>query len=357
LTDEQSHDGPGEPVWNASTPLVSVLVPIFNEAAVIRDTLPPILSQDVAEKLEILLIDGGSADGTREILVELTDGDDRVRLLDNPGRRQASGLNIGLAAARGRYTCRMDAHCHYGTNYVRAGLERLRRGGASWVAGPAVPIGFDPWSERIATALRSPLGIGGAGFRRENGEEVEVETDTGFGGLIRTATLRALGGWDEDWLVNEDGELAARAIAAGGRIICIPQMRAQFIPRNSLAKLARQYWRYGRGRAKTWRRHPASLRRSHLLPPALVLTALCAILPFRFTRRVCHCALGAYLTVLLAESLRRDPRHAPWLPLVFATMHLSWGAGFLAAALGEATSRPAQAQQVPSKAHGSTTFR
>lgn len=202
------------PRAHSPAPTVSVLVPILNEANVIRDTLPPILAQRFDEGLEFLLLDGGSEDGTPEILAELTASDDRVRVLDNPRRRQASALNIGLAEARGEYICRMDAHTYYPADYVRAGVERLRRGDVSWAAGPAVPIGFDPWSDRIAMALRSPLGIGGARFRLELGEE--IETDTGFGGLIATENLRQLGGWDEDWLVNEDGELAARAIIAGG---------------------------------------------------------------------------------------------------------------------------------------------
>ncbi len=310
---------------------MSVLIPILNEARVIRDTLPPMLDQPYDGELEFLLLDGGSDDGTLEILAELAAGDSRIRVLDNPGRRQSAALNIGLAEAKGKYICRMDAHSHYPRDYVRVGAERLCRGDVTWVAGPAIAVGFDPWSDRIALALTSPLGVGGARFRLALEEEAEV--DTGFTGILTAETLRQVGGWSEDWGINEDGELAARVLAAGGTIVCVPEMAAEFIPRNSLGELSRQYWRYGLGRAKTWLRHPGSLRRSHVLPPGLVLTTLGAIAGPRPLRGVCRAGLSVYGSALLIESLRQARKasasDAAWLPLVFMTMHFSWGSGFM----------------------------
>jgi hypothetical protein len=145
--------------------------------------------------------------------------------------------------------------------------------------------------------------------------------------------LERLRGWDEGWAVNEDSELAARFHEAGMKIVGLPDLASHYIPRDSLAGLARQYARYGFYRAKTARRHPASMRRSHWLPPGLALTGIGAVAAPRPARRAARAGLGLYVAALVAASARADEGSATdraSLPLVFATMHVSWGAGFLA---------------------------
>lgn len=319
----------------AGTPDVSVLVPILNEARFIGETLPAMLDQHFEGQIEFLLLDGGSDDGTPEILAEWAVSDTRIRVLDNPGRRQSNALNIGLTEARGRYLVRMDAHTFYPHDYVRIGVGRLMQGDVAWVAGPQLAFGVDGWSRRIALALNSPLGIGGAHFRLAVKEEFEA--DTGFTGVLRTDALRQLGGWNEGWLTNEDGELAARVRKAGGRIVCVPGMAAKCITRSSLRGVARQYWRYGIGRAQTCRRHTRSLRRSHLIPPALVVVAIAALFAPGPAGWVCRGGIAIYVLALVAEASRMSSaasiRDAAWLPAIFATMHLCWGAGFIWGAL------------------------
>jgi hypothetical protein len=175
------------------------------------------------------------------------------------------------------------------------------------------------------------MGVGAAAFRLAQIEEREV--DTGFAGVWHRSFFEIHGGWDEGWPINQDGELAGRARGAGAKIVCLPEMAARYVPRDALPELARQYARYGVYKAKTCRRHPAALRRSLLLPPALVATVTSAALPRRmgrFGRR----AIALYATALAAEAVRMQrcapARDAAALPLVWATMHLSWGAGFLA---------------------------
>jgi hypothetical protein len=170
------------------------------------------------------------------------------------------------------------------------------------------------------------LGTGGATFRRASSGEFEV--DTGFTGVWHRETLERHGGWDEQWLNDQDFELAARIRKAGGRIVCVPAMAAGYIPRDSLRTLAEQYHRYGFYRVKTSLRHPESLRRSHVLAPGLVLTAVAAAAgPLKAPARA---GLGMYAAAVLAVSARETPRaDAAALPLIFATMHLAWGAGFL----------------------------
>jgi hypothetical protein len=160
-----------------------------------------------------------------------------------------------------------------------------------------------------------------------------VEVDTGFTGVWRRTTLEQHGGWDEEFVNDQDMELAARIRQAGGRIVCVPEMAASYIPRDTLPALARQYLRYGRYRVKTTHRHPQSLRRSQLLPPALVVAALAAAAPSRTVRRTARTGLALYAATLLASSARaasgEATTEAAALPAVWATMHLSYGLGFL----------------------------
>jgi succinoglycan biosynthesis protein ExoA len=310
---------------------VSVLIPTYNEQQFISECADRILMQTFDGAVEFLFIDGGSSDGTREFLDELARQDSRVRVLENQARRTPHALNVGLAAARGEFVARMDAHTYYPPGYLAAGVERLRRGGAQWVSGPALPMGVGTFSKRVALAMESSIGIGAATFRKLY--EGEIEVDTGFTGLLRTATLRELGGWDQGWPVNQDGELAGRVRSNRGKIVCLPEMAAGLVTRNSPRALARQYWRYGFYRVKTSRRHPATLRRAHLLPPSLVLALLITATGFG-PAKATRATVGIYPVALLICAARMRRRAAlidvVSLPLVWAIMHLAWGSGFLA---------------------------
>ena len=253
---------------------VSVLIPVRDEAAVIRDVAVAMLAQEFDGTVEFLFVDGRSQDGTLAILRELAAGDPRVRVLDNPARRTPHALNVALREARGRVIARMDAHTHYPPDYLARGVERLERGGVDSVSGPAIAAGDGRWSGRGALALRTRLGTGGADWRHRADAEFEVES--GFAGLWRRETLERHGGWDEEWVNDQDSELAARIRKAGGTIVCVPAMAAAYLPRDSLPALAEQYHRYGFYRVKTARRHPETLRRSHVLAPGLVLAAAAA---------------------------------------------------------------------------------
>jgi succinoglycan biosynthesis protein ExoA len=312
---------------------VSVLVPVLNEERHLRDAARAMLAQEFDGTLEFLFMDGGSSDATPAILAELAAGDPRVRVFENPHRRTPHALNIGLAQARGEFVARMDAHTVYPARYLAAGVERLRRGDVASVSGAQIAVGASPGSRRVALALSTSFGTGGAGFRR--GLEREHEIDTGFTGVWRRSTLEHHGGWDEEFVNDQDMELAARIRGEGGRIVCVPQMAASYIPRDTLGALARQYLRYGTYRVKTAGRHPESLRRSQMLPPALAVSAAATVLaPSRALRRTARAGLAAYAVTLLAASTRAaaegaEGADAAALPLVWSTMHVSYGLGFL----------------------------
>jgi succinoglycan biosynthesis protein ExoA len=310
--------------------IVSVLTPVLNEEAHLREVVARMRVQDLDGDVEFLFIDGGSTDSSREILAEAAAADPRIRVLDNPRRRTPFALNTGLRAARGEFVARMDAHTRYPPSYLRLGVERLRAGGAAHVSGPQLAVGDGrPWSDRVALALSTPLGAGGASFR-SNGD-AEFEVDTGFTGIWRRDVLLRAGGWDETWLTDQDCELAFRLHATEpGAHVCVPAMAAEYIPRDSLTGLGRQYWQYGLHKVKTFRRHPAAMRPSHLLPPAVAATTAAATVS-----RAARAGLALYGLALGATAVRAaadgaEPADAAALPLVFATMHLAYGFGLLA---------------------------
>jgi succinoglycan biosynthesis protein ExoA len=324
----------------SEAPDVSVLIPVLNEAAHLRETVAAMQAQELdGLTVELLFVDGASGDDTKRILEQLAREDPRIRVFDNPARTTGIALNIALANARGRFLARMDAHSYFPRRYLALGVERLQRGdGVEQVTGPMLPRGTGRWSSRVTLALGTRLGMGGSrkweAVAATGSEPVEIELDTGvFAGVFRRETVVALGGWDDGFPVNQDSELAARIIAAGGRIVCLSQMGSTYLPRDDLRALWRQYSRYGFYRAKTASRHPSSLRTSHLLAPALVLTALASLLAPRALRGPARVGICLYAVAVAAESARTarhvPPRVAAGMPAVYLTLHGSWGLGFL----------------------------
>lgn len=316
----------------AATPTavdVSVLVPVLNEGPTIREVVDAMISQRLDGTVEFLFADGRSTDDTKSQLQELARADPRIRVLDNPRRGVASGLNVCLRAARGRYVARMDGHALYPPTYLREGVKRLEEsdarleagsnarveagidpgaygGAVAWVAGPQIPIPRGRVAAAFAAALGTWFGRGGSRrWAAAKGDVGEYELDTGvFCGVWRREDVLLRGGWDEGWLCNEDSELAARFSDAGQRIVCLPVMAAGYFPRTSLPALWRQYRDYGMYRAKTARRHPASLRRSAVLPPLLVFDALASVIARGRLRRMARIGIRAYVLALLAASVQ-----------------------------------------------------
>ncbi|MBB4661675.1 glycosyltransferase [Conexibacter arvalis] len=314
---------------------VSVLVPVLDESRDIADAVASMTAQEFDGTIEFLFADGRSTDDTRAKLEALAAHDPRIRVFDNPRRGTASGLNVCLREARGTYVVRMDAHTLYPACYVQAGVDRLRDGGAAWVAGPQQPLARGVVARAVVAALSSRLGRGASRrWSRNDAPEAEYELDTGvFCGVWRRADVLAHGGWDEAWPRNQDSELAARFLAAGERIVCLPAMAAQYIPRNSLRALWRQYRAYGSYRVKTAVRHPTSLRRSGLLPPLVVADALASVAaPTRRARRLARLGMLAYggaLAAAAADAARSGHgSDALLVPVALATMHLAHGTGF-----------------------------
>jgi glycosyltransferase involved in cell wall biosynthesis len=319
--DQTSSGVPDAPPHPVSAPTVSVIVPVLNEERHLEACLTAIEVQTYPGIAEILVADGGSADRTREIALSHP----LVRVVDNPGRIQAAGLNAALAQASGELVVRVDGHCILPPDYVKRCVESLRGSGAAMVGGVMIPAGGGGWVGRtIALAMRSRLGAGPARFH-VGGAPGWV--DTVYLGCYPAELARRKGGYRLDVGVNEDAELALRMGADGG-VWFDPAITATYSPRESVPGLARQFYRYGLSRAATVRRHPRSLSARQLAAPLLVLGLLS---PWR---RWVGLSYGGAVAGRALIELPSDPATAAGLLLVLPVMHLSWGVGFLTGVTG-----------------------
>ena len=315
--------------------MITVIVPMYNEERYILDCLNAILSQDYQGSMEVLVIDGGSTDGSRQIVHRvMSESRIPVRLLCNPKRIIPAALNIGLHAARGDIVVRVDAHAVIEKGYVRKCVEYLQSSGADNVGGLMRPAqNRTRIGHSIALAMSCPFGVGTGKFHYSEREEF---VDTVYLGAFRKSTLLALGGYDETFLRNQDYELNYRIRRAGGKILLTPAIKSHYYTRASLKKLWSQYFQYGFWKMRMLRKHPRSVRVRQLVPPVFVLVlllsgALSAI--SSLAAWVFALVVASYLSLSLAFSFsiaaRKGWRYLPILPVIFACLHLSWGLGFL----------------------------
>jgi succinoglycan biosynthesis protein ExoA len=305
------------------SPRVSVIVPARNEAAYIEDCLRSILTQRVEGGLEVIVVDGSSSDETATVA-----GSTGATVVTNPRGNTPAGLNAGLAAARGEIIVRFDAHGRMPPGYIEASVHALdEEAGAVGVGGWVQVEASGPWGRAIGAALASRFGIGNArSWRRPSPGQPRADVDTFPLGAWPAESLRAVGGWDERFLRNQDFELNYRLRRACGRIVFDPAVWSFYRPRESLLGIARQYWDYGRFKALTLATAPRSLRPRQLAPVALVATATIAMLPVG-PARAARVALAGYGLVLAGVTARSQ---AGWRTMVvLATMHGVWGAGLV----------------------------
>lgn len=317
-------------------PMVSVIMPVRNEAGFIRRSLGAVLAQDYPhDRMEVLVVDGMSDDGTRQIVREMADGRTApsIRLLDNPARIVPTALNIGLRQARGAVIVRVDGHCEIAPDYVRKCVEALGETGADNVGGVWETIAETPAARAIAVAQSSPFGIGNVAYRTRRPTPGYVDT-VPFG-AYRREVFERIGGFDERLVRHQDYEFNVRLRQAGGKIYYTPAIQARYYARNSFRKLARQYWEYGFWKAFVTLENPRVLALRHLAPIGLAgAVAGGALLSLIWPlMRPWYAGLwGIYalacLLMAVKEARRAGWARLPLLPAAFATIHLSWGGGF-----------------------------
>jgi len=310
---------------------VSVVLPVHNGARTIGAALRSILDQRYPGTLEVVVADGMSTDGTREIVQAVAAADTRVRLVDNPQRSTPAGLNAAIRASAGPVVVRCDAHAELPPGYVTRAVAMLGQTGADNVGGVQSAEGIGFVQRAIACAMSSRIGVGDSRFHYGG---APGPVDTVYLGTFRREALERAGLFDETLARNQDYELNHRIRSTGGIVYFDPELRVLYRPRTSLQALWRQYWQYGVWKRRVVRRHPRSLRIRQLAAPVFVVglagSAVLALTPVREWALVVPSTYGALLVgATVVQAVRRRDPAVLLFPVAVAIMHLAWGGGFL----------------------------
>lgn len=312
-----------------------MIAPMRDEAEHVEDFVADLAAQDFEGPVEVLVADGGSTDGSPELLREAaaTAGLD-LHLIANPAGQVSPGLNRCVASANGDLIIRFDCHSRYPTNYLRFCALASEETGAWNVGGRCIPEGRTALERAVACAMDSPFG--GIGWTRMAGVGRRVETDTVTYGAFRPAAFKAAGLFDETLVRNQDDEFNLRLRSAGGKVVLDPAIVVKYIPRGSLRAVWRQYYEYGLWKVPVMIKHRQVLGLRSLVPIGLVAS---------FTGFACGAVFSKRARALLAVELigytsgalgfgsltvRRHDESVALLPLVvtvFPAFHLGYGSG------------------------------
>jgi len=315
---------PGEP----EAASVSIVMAVRNEASTIGRCLDAVLSQSRPPD-EVVVADGRSTDATREIVGSFGS---RVLLIDNPGITVPHGLNACLELVRGDVIVRIDGHGVVAPDYISRSLAALDAHPEAWaVGGRFEPVGDSVVSEAIASAMRSPFGVGG-GYRRMHFVDAAGPVDAAPWGVYRRSVFQRIGYFDSELAATQDAEFYQRIREAGGVVWLEPGMRITYVARSTWLALFQQHLRWGFYKVLAATKRPGMLRWRHAAPVAFVLALVSAPLLYRPFPWVGPAVTLSWLCMASFFAWTLRPRSVPW-PFVipaFALMHLGWGLGVLA---------------------------
>jgi glycosyltransferase involved in cell wall biosynthesis len=321
----------------SGTTFISVIMPCRDEEKYLARALESILANDYPrDRLEVLVVDGMSTDGTRKIIAGFAKDHQFIRLLDNPKKITPAALNIGLAQARGNIIIRVDAHSVYPPQYLSDLAAWQEKTGADNVGGMwRILPGSDTAKARaIALGMAHPFGVGNAYYRI--GAAAPRWVDTVPFGCYRRDVFSRLGNFDEDHVRTEDDEFNLRLRQNGGRILLVPDIVIDYYARESLSKVWRMYYYYGYFKPLVARKLGLVLSWRHVIPSFLILTLAVSFLLGWWLPGWGALGLLVLLAYLAADFFfawragrDQDPKVTAYLALVFPALHFSYGVGFL----------------------------
>lgn len=309
---------------------VSVVVPLFNDVQGIRTCCDAIARQieEVSDILEVIVIDGGSVDGSRETVLECSRHDPRFRLEENPDKYVPFALNKAIAQSKGDVIVRVDSRSTIPDDYVDQCIRTLRATDADVVGGSMVPTSGPGFTGVSAWAWSSPWAVGGSHFHLA---DHDGPADAAYNAAFPKRTFERFGLFDVRFLRNQDDEFTYRVRERGGLVWLSADLKSAYAPPTSLRGLARKYHWYGRFKPLVLLTHPSGLRIRHLAPPLAVIAW--ALLPFAARRRIfavpAMAHVGFAATVAAPEGMAGLGSRA----LALLAIHLGYGSGFVMGAL------------------------
>jgi glycosyltransferase involved in cell wall biosynthesis len=307
---------------------VSVILPILNEERDLNQCITAILQQDYPADIEIILALGPSTDKTTLIAEKLSAADKRIKLVNNPSGQTATGLNLAIKKSSYEILCRIDGHSEISSTYIKTAVEIINNQGAVNVGGLMFADSEKGLQRTIAQAMRSKLGVGSSKFHTGGSAG---ESETVYLGTFKKSAVLAVGGFDERYIRAQDWELNYRLRKNGGLIWFDPRLVVTYRPRNTFRKLAKQYFQYGRWRRVITRQHQNTMNFRYLAPPIAVLIILLSVFFAVLLDPVLITPVIIYFASLIVGGIFIGKKITDKLlmPFVLATMHLSWGIGFI----------------------------
>jgi succinoglycan biosynthesis protein ExoA len=316
--------------------VITIILPIRNEAKYIKQTLEPILYQKgIEQEIEILIVDGMSTDGTRDLITKYQKDHPNIYLIDNSEKIVSTGFNRALNESKGDIIIRVDGHCEIALDYIQKSLECLEKINAGCVGGATEHVASGLVGKSIKLAQSSFFGVGGVSFRKnvEKGQYV----DTLAFGAYKRKVFDHLGGYDEELVRNQDDEFNFRMIQNDGKIWLDPSIKSTYTQRNSFTGLFKQYFQYGfyKIRVMQKRRGIASWR--HMVPGLFVLGLLTSLSIFVIYGNnililslcLLYLSLSLFATIFALIKSPINLLSVMMLPVTFFILHISYGLGFL----------------------------
>lgn len=315
------------------TNFVSIVVPVYNEEAYMEAMLESIYANNVPESTyEVIVIDGMSTDGTRDIVKRFMKDHPNLSLLDNPNKTVPYAMNIGIRAAKGEVIIRVDGHAEVAPEFIRTCLEELEaHPECACVGGYIENVNENDIAEAVALAMTSPFGVGNAMYRFGT---YEGYVDTLLFGAYRREVFDDIGLFDEVLTRNQDDDLNYRLTKAGYKIWLSKRISSKYYVRGSFPKLYRQFKQYGYWKVYVNRKHRTVTTLRQLAPIALVLAFIflgVAALFSDFGKMAFTALLFVYLGTGVAATLAKTREPATFLRVLaaFITMHFAYGFGYL----------------------------
>jgi cellulose synthase/poly-beta-1,6-N-acetylglucosamine synthase-like glycosyltransferase len=326
-------------------PLVSVIIPCRNEEKYIIRVLEQIRNQDYEGPVEIIVVDALSIDNTKNLVERFIQkySNTDIKLLSNKKIYIPSGLNLGIRAAKGEIIIRMDGHSIPYSDYIKNGVQTILHKNYEVVGGicKTKPGSDNRIARLIAVALSHPFGVGDSHFRLLNKNVKPKFVDTVPFGCFKKSLWQTLRGYNENLIVNEDYDFNYRVRENGGKVYLNPKMISEYYTRDSLIGLIRQFYRYGKWKFKMLKYNPKSLRWRHVVPPIFVFSffifgiggIFSSLLFYLWILEISIYILSSFVVTIYTVKNKNFLIEIITLPVIFLSMHFSWGLGVINSAL------------------------